>query len=373
MQFSSIAEAQNHARQWLFEYAAPLWSSTGVLADGMFAEKIGIDGQAKGEMDRRLRVQARQIYSFCTLGRMGWKGPWRETAGTALDILLSRGVQNGQCVNLFSPAGEVIDRSRDLYDHAFALFALAHAGAALDRQDALETAEAIRMRMADWRRVEGGYWEGDLTPCPPYRQNPHMHMYEASWSHHQISPNSAWGKMADEIRELFIGRLLDGATGAVTEYFDEDWRPLPGETGNIVEPGHCLEWAWLLYVTSDEAESHAVADGLAAFARKYGICAERDIAINEVYRDGSIRDAGARLWPQTERLKAAIARYQLTPGAIEEKEIIRAYGGLTHYFSTPVRGSWWDRMETDGSFVQEAAPASSFYHIVCALNELNKL
>ncbi len=33
-------------------------------------------------------------------------------------------------------------------------------------------------------------------------------------------------------------------------------------------------------------------------------------------------------------------------------------------------GLWRDKMMADGTFVEEAAPASSFYHIVCAIYEL---
>ncbi|TWB25999.1 hypothetical protein FBZ91_1477, partial [Nitrospirillum viridazoti] len=31
-----------------------------------------------------------------------------------------------------------------------------------------------------------------------------------------------------------------------------------------------------------------------------------------------------------------------------------------------------DRLNPDGTFVEEAAPASSFYHIVCAIQELDQ-
>jgi mannose-6-phosphate isomerase len=45
---------------------------------------------------------------------------------------------------------------------------------------------------------------------------------------------------------------------------------------------------------------------------------------------------------------------------------------LLRYLDTPVAGLWRDRMQLDGSFVDEPAPASSFYHIVCAIAELDR-
>ena len=361
------------ARAWLFDSAAPLWSDIGVLNDGMFAESIDINGRQMSDSSRRLRVQARQIYSFCTLGQMGWQGPWRKIANRALDVLLDKGIDQGKCVHLFSSDGEVLDRSLDLYNHAFTLFALAHAGNALERPDAFMAARAIQGVVTDWQRLEGGFWEGVLTPCPPFRQNPHMHMFEAAWSHSLVSDEKHWRQTVDDLRALFIAKLRDPRTGAVTEYFDETWKRLPGSTGQVVEPGHCLEWAWLFYEVFDDAEAHAVGDGLTEFARRHGICPTRDVAINEVRLDGAVLDYDARLWPQTERLKAAVGRFKLVPSEDEADQIVRAYRGLSRYFSTPVVGSWWDRMDASGKFAQGPAPASSFYHIVCALNELISL
>jgi mannose-6-phosphate isomerase len=36
-----------------------------------------------------------------------------------------------------------------------------------------------------------------------------------------------------------------------------------------------------------------------------------------------------------------------------------------------VSGLWRDKQKADGSFVDEPAPASSFYHILCAIYELD--
>lgn len=367
----SLADVRAHARQWLFEAAAPLWAGVGVCPDGLFAERLSLQGE-RVVMPRRLRVQARQIFSFCTIGRLGWDGPWREIVTRAVDILITRGRRaDGLFCHLFDETGAVSNHALDLYDHAFGLFALAHAGQMLDRPDLFDIAEEIQDRLdQDWRRPEGGFWEGELTPCPPYRQNPHMHMFEAALAHSRFSGRPRWRLMVDELAALFRNRFQDSASGAVTEYFDRDWGRLPGEEGIIAEPGHCLEWAWLFEVGFDDGSGVPVSDALTAFARSNGLCTSHGVAINEVRTDGSIRDAGARLWPQTERLKAAIARLNRTGSREEELEAISAYKGLIRYWDTPALGVWRDRLNADGSWVEEDAPASSFYHIVCALHEL---
>jgi len=96
-----------------------------------------------------------------------------------------------------------------------------------------------------------------------------------------------------------------------------------------------------------------------------GVDPVRGVAINELWDDFSIRDANARLWPQTEYLKAALILG-------EEDDALVAANGLWKYLQTPAKGVWFDKMRPDGTFVDEPAPASSFYHIICAIAELSR-
>ena len=60
------------------------------------------------------------------------------------------------------------------------LLALAHAGRALGRPDLFAVADALGDALeGSWRMPHGGYFEGEIAVCPPYRQNPHMHLLES--------------------------------------------------------------------------------------------------------------------------------------------------------------------------------------------------
>jgi mannose-6-phosphate isomerase len=100
---------------------------------------------------------------------------------------------------------------------------------------------------------------------------------------------------------LALARLIDAESGALTERFTADWQPLPGLEGRLVEPGHLFEWAWLLQRCGDAA-AHTAAVRLIGIAEQHGVRA--GVAINALLSDFSVHDAKARLWPQTERLKA---------------------------------------------------------------------
>jgi mannose-6-phosphate isomerase len=45
---------------------------------------------------------------------------------------------------------------------------------------------------------------------------------------------------------------------------------------------------------------------------------------------------------------------------------------LLKYLQTPLHGLWYDTMDVDAKFIDQPAPASSFYHIVGAIAELER-
>ena len=86
-------------------------------------------------------------------------------------------------------------------------------------------------------------------------------------------------------------------------------------------------------------------------------------------------DGQARLWPQTERLKASLALAAIFKG--EERQRFSGHAlhsalALWGYIDGLLPGLWRDKLRKDGQFVCEPAPASTFYHIICALTELDR-
>lgn len=199
-----------------------------------------------------------------------------------------------------------------------------------------------------------------------------MHLLECFLALHAASGQTRWRRRADDIAGLCARSFLHSGSGALLEYFDADLVALAGDEGRVVEPGHCFEWAWLFETLArwDVPGATRISDGMTRFARRHGLDPVRGVAINEVLTDGTIRNSAARLWPQTERLKAALARYKRTGESEERSEAAAAYAGLIQYFETPAQGAWRDKLLADGSWVEEPAPGSSMYHITGALAEL---
>lgn len=366
--------------RWMLDHALPQWWERGADRErGGWHDVIDQDGGVPA-VDRRARVQARQTYVYAAAGGMGWSGPWREAAEHGLDFLMTRYRRpDGLFRTKVRPDGAPADETAVLYDQAFVLFALAALiGAGPERTDLAATgralAEAVRGRFA---HSAGGFRED--SESAPFQSNAHMHLFEASLAWAEVDAAPVWPALADEIAALCLQRFIDPRTGALREFFDAQWRPAPGVAGRIVEPGHQFEWAWLLQrwgALRDRADAQAAASRLLEIGAGHGIDSARGVAINAMLNDFTAHDADARLWPQTERIKAAAA---LAASAQDEAvrdarlaEAVRGVDGLQRYFATPITGLWFDRMRADGEMVQEPAPASSFYHIALAIAELRR-
>jgi mannose/cellobiose epimerase-like protein (N-acyl-D-glucosamine 2-epimerase family) len=197
-----------------------------------------------------------------------------------------------------------------------------------------------------------------------------MHLFESALAWREISNNPQWRTLTDELGALALAHFVDPVSGAVRETYDEAWSPVPGIDGRRVEPGHQFEWAWLLLRWHPENDSPArrAALRMIDIAEQHGI---RDgLVIEALLDDFSVHDANARLWPQTERLKALSFAASLTGEPRYWLSAIAAAHGLMRYFQTPTAGLWYDRIGSTGVLHDAPAPASSFYHIVTAIDVL---
>lgn len=367
------------AREWLFDAALPLWWQVGADPVGGFFEKIALDGKPV-IAPRRLRVQTRQTYAFIEGGRLGWQGPWREAAEHGLSFFMSQYRRaDGLYRCLVAPDGSPLDETADLYDQAFVLFALAHArGAGIGDADLLAAARSLQAELTAQRAHPVIGFEEATPRVLPLRSNPHMHLLEAQLAWVAKGVSEPFEGVARAIAELGATRLLDPLTGAIGEYYDGDWNFAKGAPGAVREPGHQFEWAYLFRHAGDllGVDHRAAADRLYAFGTRFGIAPDRRAAIFAVDAAGTPTDPRARLWAQTERLRTALVFAAATTDAVARESFVadarEAFEVLKVYLDVPVAGLWRDQWLADGSFLDEAAPASSFYHILSAFVVLLK-
>jgi mannose-1-phosphate guanylyltransferase/mannose-6-phosphate isomerase len=358
--------------RWLRVSALPLWWSIG--ADhrrGGFYDLVGLDGFPV-ESPRRARVQTRQAFVYALAARLGFVGPWRDAAEHALSYFASQYLRaDGLYRTKVGPDGASLDDAPFLYDQSFALMSMATLyRAAPDRVDLRHAAEALEGAIrAEMAHPAGGFRE---TGEHAFQANAQMHLLEAALAWSEADADPRWPKLAEEVVDLALAKFIDPEGGFLREFFDADWNPASGDDGRLIEPGHQFEWAWLMQRwarRTGSAAAHSAAVRLFENGLK-GVDAKRSVAIDELWDDLSIKSARARLWPQTEFIKAAMILAEDADAEQADHYLaLAAQGaaGLWGYMETEIPGLWRDKRRVDGTYEDEPAPASSLYHIVGAI------
>lgn len=387
-----VVSIQNQLIRWLCDYALPLWDRVGVdRAFGGYHENLTVRAdlglEASGDV-RRGRVVARQLYVFSIGHRCGWRSQFSSPVDhgcTYLFASLHRG--DGEFSTAVDAKTLVATAPFSLYEQAFYLFALAHmTESQAARHPIAATALACLHRLrSGWGRRAAGGFEESTPPSLPLKSNPHMHLLEAALAWIDVSEGELqrpWVELSEELVRLCLTRFVDVDTGVVREYFGYTWEPLPGDLGRLIEPGHQFEWAWLLLQWA--ARPHCgsqqrgvvidVAMRLLQVGEAHGVDPARGICINEIWDDMSVKDADAKIWPQTERLKAwcAVLDRASSPAEAEHacQKIVAAAQGLSKYFLVEPRGLWHEVLSADGVFRPGSTKASSLYHVTCAIEVL---
>ena len=365
-------------RAWLFGQALPFWAEHGLDAPGRgFLEQLTLDGRPKDPGFKRLRTQARQVYAFSHAELLGWDGPARDRADAGWRFLLSTEFSDGGFPKTLNADGSVQDPAFDLYDQAFAIYASAWRRKATGEAEAEVVAHrtlvAVERRLGRADRL--GFRACDPDPGELV-QNPHMHLLEASLAWVEATDDPRFRDLAGRILDLCLQRFMEADTGVLAEHFDAGWRPVAGQRGRLVEPGHQYEWAWLLgraqVLLGRDLETPARA--LHGFAAHHGHNPQTRLCWDCVDADsGRPLKATSRSWAQTEALKAELALGEhwgvFNPARIAEAVDLL----LDRHLAWEPAGTWMDCFDAEGRPIADHIPASILYHVLLAFAELLRL
>jgi mannose/cellobiose epimerase-like protein (N-acyl-D-glucosamine 2-epimerase family) len=375
----TLKDAAARLRDWAVQLALPLWATAGFdTKTGRFRECLTLEGEPIAGVPTRLIVQARQIYSYALAARRGWYPDGARVLEDAFAAMVrdyhEPDGRPGWVYSVHSD-GVVGDARRDLYSHAFALLAISSYVGSTGRREALALADETLAFIDRQMHApnSGGYVEALPTTDAPRRQNPHMHLFECLLSLWANTGEGRYLARAGEMFGLFSSRFFRSETGILGEYFDGRLAPASGEPGNVVEPGHHSEWVWLLRWFQRETgrEVRPYIDALYAHATRHGYD-KAGLMVDEILIDGSHRAPSHRTWPMTEALKANVAEAVAGRAGAAEKAAEVA-GLLYESFLTGAHpGGWMDRLDAAGSPAAENMPASTLYHVLCAVDELDR-
>ncbi|MBC3766188.1 AGE family epimerase/isomerase [Neptunicella marina] len=372
---AELTAATARFKHWMVEQALPLWSTVGIdpTTGGVF-ERLNADGTPDNACNKRVRVQSRQQFVFAYAAHQGWMQNAKEVnqgIENFMEKFASRPDLPGIYMHLLDADNQVIDARQDLYDIAFFLLASAYQYQLTNENHYLERANHILKYInTHFKQAPGGWTEGDYA-YQERRQNPHMHLFEAFLALYEITNDGKWLAKAGEIYCLFETRFYDHDKQILLEFFQQDWQPVSNDRGELSEPGHMMEWVWLLrkYQQFTQTPVDTICTSLYEKTLAIGRDEQSGLLFDETTLDGKVTKPTKRLWPITELIKANIAQAQAGDKSYEEKAADAINLLFKYYISDTVKGAYVDQLDENNQVCMDMAPASTLYHLMLACAE----
>jgi mannobiose 2-epimerase len=329
-------------KQSLMEENIEPWYRASFRPSGFFCTELDETWTPKPNPTATLVSQTRQIYTMAIGYSISEDPKLLDAMKKGVRFLLDRfrDSKYGGFYYQVNEQGEVIDRGKDGYAHAFVIYALATAakvsGEDTYATEALKCWELVRARMME---SDGGLmWKASEDFSNPSRrsQNPNMHLFEGLLELYDATKDR--GVYSDALRLLdFVVFQLRHETGVIPESYQSDWRsPVTIEQKPYIEMGHQVEWAFLI--------SRAVELG---FPRRYLKIGQElmDYAMMHGFdqESGGLYEkagAGKGAWQQAEFLRSLIRYYSMHGRGDYFEAIVKTQSMVRKEFIDPQYGGW---------------------------------
>ncbi|WCN10440.1 AGE family epimerase/isomerase [Marinomonas mediterranea] len=319
----------------------------------------------------RLLTQCRQLYTL-SHASLSYSDCVNNSLLTPLfDFILAHFKQDQRWIFSLNDDLEKLDTKTDAYALAFVLLSFSHYFKATGDERALKEIKATHDFLQSNMRSEFGGFE----ECYPVdhslvrRQNPHMHLLEGYLAAYKVTQELAYKAQIDKLLTLAHSVFFDPKTDTLREFFLEDWKVHLSE-GHVIEPGHHFEWIWLLHEANKVCPSPAnieVANKLWSIAAKHGL-SEKSGVFNQIHADSyATLDAGKRIWPITEYLKALCVIDLNRSEKLDRFEKALLFL-KDHYLTTD--GRWNEYLNENDLPKDFPLPGTTTYHIFLGLSEV---
>ncbi|MCU1763775.1 AGE family epimerase/isomerase [Pseudomonas sp. 14P_8.1_Bac3] len=334
----------------------PLWQGPGWNAElALPYEALDAEHQPLPPQRYRAMACARQLYLFSSL--IGETPAAEDRAAALFDSLQKHfhDARHGGWFYSIDAQGAPLDQRKDLYTHAFILFACAHywdkvreprVASVLD--DVLKT---ISQRFATGDGLYEACLERDWSSLDSGPlQNPLMHLAEAFLATLAAREDITVQHTLVELCTAMQQRFVDPQHGVLME------KPL-GAVDNWFEPGHQFEWYFLLESSPLLRGSalHASLDRAFALTERLGVDPQTGAVKAMLDLDGRSRDATQRIWAQAEYLRA------LTLRPDSEASVLRQLQALQQ--RSLHAGGWYECRDEDGEVSRRDMPSTTPYHL----------
>lgn len=282
--------------------------------------------------------------------------------------------------------GQPINRRKQVYAQAFAIYALAEHYTLTKKPEARNMAvtlfELIEKHSKDSKK--GGYMEAfahDWSSLEDMRlshkdmnasktMNTHLHILEAYTALLKVYDNTVLRASLKDLVELFLNRFLNEKYH-YDLFFDDDWQ-LQSQT---ISYGHDIETAWLVMEAAKTVgdrylleKSETVALKVIDTFLKEALDSEGAV-INELDVNTGHKDTDRHWWPQVEAIIGLAFAYRMTGKLSYTEHALRIWNFVKQHLIDLKHGEWYFRIDAHGKVYTEEDKVSMWkapYHSVRA-------
>ena len=343
---------------------------------GGFYGEMGGNNRLKKDAPRGLILNARILWTCSSVSIFTGNEKYRKTAMEAFEYFMQHFIdrKNGGVFWSVSPEGNPLNRRKQIYAVAFAIYALAEFHKLSRDQTALKSAIDLYRLIERYAfdKIHGGYleafsetWEyledvrlSEKETNDRKTMNTHLHILEAYTNLCRVWPDTGLLKQLKNLVMVFRDRIIDPVSFHQRLFFKEDWTV----TSRKISYGHDIEASWLLHeaaVTAGNQELLAsivpVSTGMAEATLEgmdsgYGLMNEYDPA-------GGHLDSDRHWWVQAEAMVGFVNAFQLTG----KKEFLDLASGIWGYVKKYIldkeQGEWFWRVTREGQTVYDEVKA----------------
>jgi cellobiose epimerase len=358
--------ARVHAQ--LFGHILPFW--TGPALDheqGGWLAWMSNDLQVDRSQPKGLILNCRILWAFSAVYRAQPRPLYQEMASRALAVVMNGfwDPKQGGAFWRLDGQGRVEDDSKKTYGQAFYIYALAEYHEAFGEPAALDRAKELfgliehhahdpksggylEMRRRDWSEA-ADVRLSDKDMNEKKSMNNHLHVLEACTKLWRVWREPRVEQRLRELIDLFERRILDGESGHLNHFFDEQWQ-VRSDTYTF---GHDIEASWLLWEAAETLQDAALLRRvrelvlrMAEVVLKEGLDADGGLCYEG--KAGEIIDRRKECWPQAEAVVGFINAFQLSGHAKYLEAAHGIWNYLEQHLVDRVHGEWFWRINADG-------------------------
>lgn len=265
--------------------------------------------------------------------------------------------------------GAPLEKKKQLYGQAFAIYGLSEYYKASKDENALNHAKEIFSKGIKhaYDAGKGGYIEAfarDWSNTDDYilsqgenrkSMNTHLHLLEAFTNLYSVWKSETARFHLQHSIQLMLDHIIDPSTYRMTLFFKEDWQ----HTTTTISYGHDIEASWLLWEAAEVLGNSKLKSKCKEMSVKMATAASDGLAdngaINYEYEPETkhLNDT-KQWWPEAEAMVGFYNAYQLSGKVhfLEKSEKVWAY--IKQYLIDLINGEWYSIVDGNNKVVSDS-------------------